>query len=329
MGPPSRLPVDDGKLSIEFLNNPPEFLAGGLSGKYSGEKAIDFAGSDKDPGSREFVHNVDLAVNYTTSVKTDATTHARSRSHDGIFDLRLAPWLNVLQVPAHFNTTLRYWTPIMVDAKVSTGSIASDTLSANRIVFGSEYEFRVIPDTSRNTMHRITLQAQHLSDRDFKHLEYAGGVHYELMYHPFFQPLALLWKTAPDRWFGFQLTPSADVSVGRTYERRNPAAAIKPSDTVRRFSNGLTLKLDLTRFVQAEISDQYFIRGEAVDTDLFHNHFESSLTLPLSRPFANSGHSLVLSFERGNLPPFASPDVNVVKVGYKLSSTNWRGASSR
>jgi hypothetical protein len=327
LGPRSRLPVDGGNLSIQLLQNPPMFISGPIKGKFTGEKAIDFSNSDKNPGERTLMNNLDLAISYKTSVKTDTKTNVRSRSQDGVFDVRIAPWLNLLQVPVHVGNTLRYFTPISVDAKVSTGPITKDTLSVNRVVFGSEYEWRIIPDTGRNTMHRFVLTGQHLSDRDFKQLEYTGGVQYKLMVDPFFKPLKLRQRTSSSAWFGWQVTPSLEFDLGRTYERRNPAPAILPSDTVRRFGNELDIKLDFTKYVVAEFDDQYFIRGEDVNTDLFHNHFEAKLNLPLSRPFTNAGHSLVLSFERGNLPPFATPDVNVFKVGYKFSSTSWFGQS--
>jgi hypothetical protein len=321
------LPVDDGKLTIQVVQSPPDVLQGAINAKFKGEKALAFADSDKDVGKRALEKNLDAELTFASSVKTDDTTKVRSRSNEGVLDLRLAPWLNLLQVPATVGNTLRYFTPIYFDAKVSTGKISDDTLSANRVAIGSQYEWRIIPDTSRNTMHRLIAEIKHLSDRDFRQLEFDSSVSYSLMFDPLYQPLKWREKDDEKAWFGWTVTPTIEFEVGKTYKRRNPAPAVKPSDTVRRFGNGLDLRFDFTKYVVVIISDKYFVRSEAVDTDLFHNHFKAELQLPVAKPFRNSGQSLTISFERGNVPPFATPDVNAVKIGYQFSSTRWFGQS--
>jgi len=321
------LPVDDGKLTIQVAQSPPDVLQGAINAKFKGEKALAFADSDKDVGKRALEKNLDAELTFASSVKTDDTTKVRSRSNEGVLDLRLAPWLNRLRVPVTAGNTLRYFTPIYFDAKVSTGKISEDTLSANRVAIGSQYEWRIIPDFSRNTMHRLIAEIKHLSDRDFKQLEFDSSVSYSLMFNPLYQPLKWREKDNEEAWFGWTVTPTVEFEVGQTYNRRNPAPAVKPSDTVRRFGNGLDLQFDITKYVVVLISDKYFVRGEAVDTDLFHNHFKAELQLPLAKPFRNSGQSLTISFERGNVPPFATPDIDAVKIGYQFSSTRWFGQS--
>lgn len=320
-----RMPIEDGRLSLTFAENPPEVLRLAVSGTYKGDKAIDFSESDKGVGERALEKNLDLQLSYTSSVSVDATTGVRKRDNNGTLDVRLAPWLNQLKVHYPVGNWLRYWTPVYIDAKVSTGPITTDTLSENRVVLGTEYEWRYIRDTAHNTMHRFTLHGQHLSDRDFKQLEFNAGIKYELMWDPLYHPLAMQQRLDPDAWFGWQITPSAGFDVGRTYERRNPAAAVIISDAVRRFSNALEIKLNFTKYVTVEVEDDYYVRGEAADVDLFHNHFKAEVDLPLARPLINSGQSLAISFERGNQPPFATPDVNAFKVSYKFSSTRWFG----
>ena len=321
------LPVNDGQLSIQIGQAPPDILTAAIVGDFKGDKAVEFSDSDKAVGERTLEKNLDAEVTFTSSVQRDDATNTQKRSNDGVLDLRLAPWLNRLSVPAQVNHTLRYFTPIYFDAKVSTGKITDDTLSANRIAIGTEYEWRVIPDTGQNTMHRFIAGVKHLSDRDFKQLEFDADLTYKFMWNPLYKPLS--WRLLDDKnaWFGWNITPSAEFEIGRTYSRRNPAPAVLPSDTARRFSNGVDMQFDFTKYAVLEVSDSYYVRGEAADNDLFHNHFAAELQLPVMKPFRNSGHSLTISFERGNVPPFATPDVNVVKVGYKFSSTRWFGES--
>lgn len=119
-------------------------------------------------------------------------------------------------------------------------------------------------------------------------------------------------------------TISAPSAGGRTYARRNPAEAIEVSPTVKRFHTGLDMDFNLTRYIVLSISDTFWLRGEA-DDDRFHNYFKGTIEAPLGRPFRNSVHSLFLSFERGNQPPFTGRDVNAFKVGYRIRAEGWGG----
>jgi hypothetical protein len=124
--------------------------------------------------------------------------------------------------------------------------------------------------------------------------------------------------------FGYEIKPRFGVSLGRTYARRNPAEAIEVSPTVKRFYTGLDMDFSLTRYFGLSISDTFWLRGEAHD-DRFHNYFKGTIEAPIGRPFRNSVHSLFLSFERGNEPPFTGRDVNAFKVGYRIRSEGWGG----
>jgi hypothetical protein len=302
------------------------------------------------PGQRGFERNLDLGVTFSTTVEqkerenpeTKAKEKFVDRTSRGVLDLRLAPWL-YLGRKKEFDRDqklYRYFNPIFLDAAVSTGKIDADTLSMNRVIFGSEYEWRYYafekdPRTGNTKtspyvdVHRLILSGNHASDRDFKQLEYFGTFEYQPVLGALNHPLYLNWRIDETGRrvigrFGYEIIPRFGFSLGRTYARRNPAAAIETSPTVRRFHTGLDMKFHLTRYVALSISDTFWVRGEA-DDDRFHNHFKGGIEAPLGRPFNNSVHSLFASFERGNEPPFTGRDANAFKIGYRIRAEGWGG----
>lgn len=293
------------------------------------------------PGTRGQEVNLDFGVSFKSSieeVEQPDKTKIRARVSRGTFDLRLSPWLYVGR-RKHFDLDQKkyhFFNPFFLDAAVSTGKIEEDTLSMNRVILGSEYEFRYYNfkknaageniDTPYQTAHRFILKGTHASDRDFKQLEYAGTFEYQPVLGSLNHPLYSNWKFEGSRRvagdFGYEIKPRFGFSLGRTYARRNPAEALKVSPTIRRFFTGLDMTFNLSRYLSLSLSDTFWVRGEA-DDDRFHNHFKGVIEAPLGRPFENSVHSFFLTFERGNEPPFATPDVNVVKMGYRIRSDGW------
>lgn len=340
--------------TIKFSKAPTYDLSQALTGKgLDPEPAPPFptlADDNGVPGSRGLERNLDLGVSFTTSVQelekenpiTKKNEKVVERISRGVFDVRLAPWLYLGRKKEldRNQKWYRYFNPIFIDAAVSTGKIDKDTLSMNRVIFGSEYEWRYYdfekdPQTGNTKtspyvdIHRLILRGTHASDRDFKQLEYFGTFEYQPVLGALNHPLYLNWRFDKEGRrvagrFGYEINPRFGFSVGRTYARRDPAAAIEVSPTIRRVHIGLDMNFSLTRYLGLSISDTFWLRGEAPN-DRFHNHFKGSIEAPLGRPFRGSVQSLFLSFERGNEPPFAGRDANVFKIGYRIRSEGWGG----
>src|SRR6185369_6935258 len=147
----SNLPIDTFNVKITFKDSPKFDLekpieASGLKGA-SIPKTPTFGDDNGTPGQRGMERNLDLGMSFTSSVgektRSDGTKFI-DRINRGTFDVRLAPWLKV-QTNRPFDRDQKwygYFTPIYLDAAVSTGKIEKETLSMNRVLFGSEYEWR-------------------------------------------------------------------------------------------------------------------------------------------------------------------------------------------
>ena len=64
------------------------------------------------------------------------------------------------------------------------------------------------------------------------------------------------------------------------------------------------------------------MRGES-DDDRFHNYFKASFEVALPAFSDESAHSVFFGYEKGNKPPFATPDVNALKLGYRVQWDGW------
>ena len=232
--------------------------------------------------------------------------------------------------------TYSIFTPFYIDAKVSNGKIDKDTTSLNRIVFGVQEEFRYYQNNFRfPTYYRFVMQGNHASDRDFKQKEYKATFEFKPIFgslnHPFdptntsgekrqlCKDCKQLLKLIPPV-HGFEFVPLVGAEIGRTYSRRKPAAALKPSDTVRRVYFGLDLVLNPTARFELKGSEQFYIRGES-KTDRYHNYFLGEVSYRLvSFNHGRAAHSVFFSWEKGGQPPFEDPDVNVLKFGYRVAA---------
>jgi hypothetical protein len=122
--------------------------------------------------------------------------------------------------------------------------------------------------------------------------------------------------------FGLEIIPIVGFELGRVYRVRDPKDFEGISRNLRRFYFGADMVFDFTRFVRLELSDRYFVNGEDPNNRT-RNYFLGALELPLSEietSRVRAHHALFLSFERGDLPPFANPGVNVFKFGYRIRS---------
>jgi hypothetical protein len=315
----------------------------------SAHTLVPFTMDDGEIGKRALEQNLDVSFQFGSSVEDKKETNdagveelVRRRNNKGTLDLRLAPFLNVLSLPDAGETTFKFWTPFVIDARVSTGKINEDTLALNRIVLGSEYEIRHYSNPSTfPSYQRHILSFRNASDRDFKQAEWKGG--YEL--HPVFsalnRPLRFrdhsfkrILDDDPDRdpkdvpttiGFGWQVLPLVGAELGKTWRNKHDFAAIEKTTFVRRFYFGTTINLDLTSFVTVSVKDVLYVRGEAWETDPLHNYFKGTIEVPFPSFTRKSASSAFFSFERGGEPPFANADVNAVKIGYRVQWDGWFG----
>lgn len=259
-------------------------------------------------------------------------THNTFHPADPVF----IPFVGPLERPDVTRGTYSVFTPFYIDAKVSTGKIEKETISLNRVVFGFQEEFRYFANNFRfPTYYRFMLQGNHASDRDFKQKEYKATFEFRPVFgalnHPFDptntsradrvlcqscdQPFKLIPSTR-----GFEFVPVIGAEIGRTYSRRNPAADIEPSDTVKRLYLGLDAVWNPTARIALKATEQFYIRGES-KADRYHNYFAGEFSYHLASFFqGRAAHSVFFSWEKGGQPPFADPDVNVLKVGYRVTA---------
>lgn len=346
LDPRSKPPTEEFNLEVKFVKpNMPlaltePFVGEELSGDQS-PSLSDMSAEPGTPGERQLERNLDLGISFTSFRDPDTEEH----NNRGVMDIRLAPWLNsqLTAIPRDGQRWFSFWTPIYLDANVATGPIVKETLSLNRVEIGSQVELRYLPFKTLDgrtqtghytTFHRFALSAKHASDRDFKQDEFAGSVEYQPVFAALNHPLKANWTVVGDeithkpvfrfKSFGWEFKPKIGFEIGRTYARRNPAEALKPSDTARRVYSGLDIILNLTQSATLTLADTYFIRGEFAENRL-KNHFKGEFDLLLGRLFREASHGIFVLFERGNKPPFDSPDVNSFRIGYRIRSQGWFG----
>ncbi len=354
-----KLPVGsfDAKIVFHGANRPAEFGPTVEGEKLAGRYVTTATKSEpKDPKDRALEQNLDLGVSFTSSVANEETpatdttpaTTTRERTNRGVLDVRFAPTLNLLKPVIESNKWLHFWTPVFLNANVATGKIEEDTLSLNRVLIGTEFESRfnvrntypvldkkgqpVIDEKTKKPRKRITYPMTHrffyglthASDRDFKQKEFTGKVEYRPIFWKLNSPINLNYTVLSGEkrpgTFGYVFLPTVGFEIGRTYQRRNPAPAVKPSDTVKRFYFGVEMNLDVTKYLTFIVKDTFYVRGETPD-DRGKNYFKGGIEAPLGEVFDTGAvQSLFISFERGDLAPFATPSVNVFKTGYRIQS---------
>jgi hypothetical protein len=178
-------------------------------------------------------------------------------------------------------------------------------------------------------------QANHASDRDFKQREFKGTFEFHPIFgplnHPFDPGNARIsdrslcpgckppFKLIPVR-YGYEFMPVIGAEIGRTYYRRRPAEALKPSDTVKRLYFGIDTTIYPTTKISLTAVERFYIRGESPD-DRYHNYFLGEFNYHIGRLAAGRvAQGVFFSWERGGQPPFDDPEVNVLKFGYRISA---------
>ena len=276
------------------------------------QKAV--IGKDRDAS---FNSNVEVGGSYTTSVEQqdDGT---RKRKNEGVADLRFEPFpvIDSELRPTRWNTT---WRPLRVDASVSSGKIARKSLSRNTIALSSEIESWKFGSASTDNIYRFQYGFKEASDRDFKKMDYVGFFRFKI------NPGRLERPQILGRRFGYliELTPGA-VEVGHANFRRKVPYVDVTDTFLRRYYFGGNIKFFFFKKTTLTLEDMFHIRGES-DTNRTKNYFKSELESGFGFPSLASpiSQTIYLKFERGNQPPFATPDVNSFQIGLRFRWAEW------
>jgi hypothetical protein len=303
--------------------------------------AINLAEDTKTPGVRERPNRLDLGIQFGTSVQmAEATVDGAviknlDRVTRGTLDLRVSPFRQIE------DGIWFAWEPIFLDAKVSTGKIEKDTLSLNRVVIGTSYDFTKFldfkgnPATNPNYLN-LSIKPVQASDRDFKQLEYKvisefqprlsflnriPANHRSTINRVLIKPGETETTRFVEPRFGFKVTPFIGGEIGKTWLRRNPAVAIEPTDYIKRIYTGLSMTFYFPLNISVNVSEKFywnFGRTRAgLPVDPKENHFKASLDFGI-RKNHGFGDSIFFSFEKGNEPPFGARDINSFKIGYRF-----------
>jgi hypothetical protein len=348
--PERQFPMGKYDFQVEFGNDAPPELRGTYQGTQTGfvPKDVDptTVGLDKTMGLRERKASLDLGIAFTSSqnIVKVGTASVRKRQSNAVVDLRLAPILNYHRDGDDTN----FFTPFFIDAKVSSGKIDNTTLALNRINIGSEYSLKWAPvaKSTDNAGHEIqrtsdntyvfSFRAISKSDRDFKRAEaeaeiefrpYIYALNYALSSH-IRHPLApgnlipAHTKQIPCCEFGYQIRPLIGMDLGGVYRAKRTALDVPPtSRTVKRLYFGGEATIDLTRHVTLHGMDTLYVRGES-PRHRTRNYFKGEVRVPILTT-ENSSQCLFLSYEKGDQPPFSTPTVNAVKLGYRITVGNF------
>ena len=287
-------------------------------------------------GKRSLEENLDLGLQFGSSVSKDAAG-VSMRSSKGAVDLRFAPLLNVLPLPRAGSNSLWFLTPFLFDARVSTGDVTKETLAQNRVVLGGDVEYRhYTSPTTFPTYQRWIFSFRNAADRDFKQAEWKAGLELHAVFSPLNRPLAWQEDTeasqldptrdpkriVPALGVGWQIVPIVGGEVGHTWKNELQIAAIEKTDKVYRAYLGGTAAVDLTRYLTLSLREILFVRGES-DSDRTHNYLLAKAEVPLAGFSTTTAQSVFFSYQRGGQPPFSTPDVNALKLGYRLMWNGW------
>lgn len=346
-----KLPAEKFNARVAFRNQPPMELEKPLVKALSGPKGLSTPIPSKVPednklGLRSFDNNLEIGTLFTSSVKDvkSGNTTTRQRQSRGALDLRFAPLLRDRTRRPEAGKWQLFRTPLLIDAKVSSGKISEESLSLNRILFGTEFNFRYVQGTQKGKRNKylITIRGTNASDRDFKLAEAKGEFEFRPIFETLNQPLktqrtstkSILIPDGPPKEvasggiFGYQIQPFVGFELGRVYRRsRSAFKTEEQSDNVRRLLFGIDMAINVTPRLLITLNDIFFVRGESEHRN--RNYFNGTLEAPLGNLSRNATQSIFFSFERGNQPPFATPAVNAMKFGYRVRSDFFSVGSAR
>jgi hypothetical protein len=340
-----------------------DFAATGLKGRKT-ETAPEVFATTGEVGTRSVDHDLDIVGSFSNTVETkdkkdpndpNKTIKVKERTTRATLDLLIAPFgirskicfngpfkpCDVLGDERKKGALYRIVTPFFVDAKVSTGKLNDDTLSLNRILFGTRADYQIIVDNSPYPTYLVfSGKFSNASDRDFKLAEYKGTFEFRPVFSFLNHPLANrepVTQTAvvkdaanakdPTKVFprtqgGYEFIPFFGAELGRTWAHRG-RPAVAPSATVKRAYVGLDIILNPFSRTTLTLNDTFYFRIDTKD-DPRDNYFKGALDFRIGkfRDNARTAHSIYFSFERGQQPPFNDPGVNALKLGYRIRGVN-------
>lgn len=156
-----------------------ERIRGGIgSAQVSGTLVA--TGRDRDPVRTNVI---EAGGSLNTSIKLDADPTANEepeRETKGSFDLRIAtPTIPFADSGPQFST----WTPVQLDAQVSTGKLNGDSISTNTMrVFTQVQRVYAVPRRKGIDFFRLVGEGGPAADRDLRVVEYVGGA--DFRYNP-------------------------------------------------------------------------------------------------------------------------------------------------
>jgi hypothetical protein len=346
-----KLPDEKFNAEVEFMSDPPLELERAVVKTLGGARAMgsptaSYIPEENKLGLRSFENNLNLGVLYTSSVKEirRGNISIRERQSRGSLDLRFAPLLRGRTRPPEVKKWQPFWTPFFLDAKVSTGRIADDSLSLNRILLGTDVTLRYYRGTERGHRDKylLSLRGVNASDRDYKRAELKGEFEFRPIFEALNKPLrfrrrsepSVLVPDAPPKeiptggFFGYQIEPFVGLEAGRIYRQsRSALKGEERGDTVRRLLFGTDMLFTLGAHLNLRLTETFYVRGGVIDGRI-RNYFNGVVEVPLGNLSRNAAQSIFFSFERGNQPPFSSPSVNAMKFGYRVRSDFFAGGAA-
>jgi len=296
-------------------NLPLELVKNGVTGKISITPLG--AAQDRDPIRTNVI---EAGGSFNTSIKLDAdpaTNKKPDRENQATADLRLASKSVTF---ADKTRSFWTWTAAQLDAQVSSGKITIDSLSTNTLRgFTQIQHVRAIERKEGIDFFRFVGEGGAAADRDLRVIEYTGLG--DLRYNPAILNRVLDRDPLPDhaKRIIVELTPFG-FEVGHRQVRRDPLFA--SDDFIRRFRAAAKLQLDLPPHFQFAIENRCWWRGE-VEKDRFRNYFTTSFTIVPGKLSTNSSLGIVLSYDRGSLPPFSTPRESAFKIGLRFRRKEW------
>jgi hypothetical protein len=337
-----RLPHDAVQAVLEFPEPGgkarPKDLADPIQAELQGPPLPGKPPDPRKPGSdaKGFERELDFAAVLLSSVKDAASagTTVRARDTKAVADLRFAPVLRARWLSRQAGDRLvTFFTPFAAEVKASNQPIKRDTLSANRIVMGPEYELRWYLKNARGGVTdnalRLILKANNASDRDFKVNEPKFAAEFRPVWGRANRPAldekyvkkVRGFRYTPGDRIGRTLAPVVGFEAGNSYVRGVPASAIEIVGRFQRAYFGIEGGVNLSGRLALSSSQLLYMRGEyAANRWVHYSKNAAEWTFMTSRAQFSSG--LFVTYEKGRLPPFNS-FVNSVNVGIRVQSSRW------
>jgi hypothetical protein len=273
-------------------------------------------GKDRDPIRTNVI---EAGGSLNTSIKLDpdpATGKQPERETKGSADVRIAaPTIPFADSGRRFST----WTPVELDAQVSTGKLNGDSLSTNTMRLFTQLQRVYVrsPKEGPFDFFRLVGEAGAAADRDLRVIEYVASG--DLRINPGFLNRVLDKDPPPDlgKRIKVEIMPIG-FELGHRHVRRDPF--FPADDFIRRLRFAAKMELELPPYLLFKMENRSWWRGE-VNENRFKNYFTTSLTLTPAN--VNSSFGLFLSYDRGSLPPFTTQRISAFKVGIRFRRKQW------